>query len=157
MVAMSDFRNQLKAGWAAYKKKDYSTAIELFEKDLEKNGDRLHILGHIAFCYNKKDILEKSIYYCERALKIDINYFFAFQILSEIYAKKSQNTEAYNYIQKALDNRPTLPRLPGFLTRIFQRLKLTRIIDIWNEPDDSEWLKWAQQFKTSYEQNEIIT
>jgi tetratricopeptide (TPR) repeat protein len=156
-VDMSDFKNQVKAGWAAYRKKDYSTALELFEKDLQKNGDRLHILGSIAFCYNKKNVLDKSIHYCERALNIDPNYYFAFQILSEVHAKKSENSEAYDYIQKAMNHRPTLPKFPDFLTRILQGLRLAHLKDIWDEPEDSEWLSWAQQFKESYELNDKNT
>lgn len=153
---MSSFNNQIKAGWAAYNKRDFSTAIELFEKALLESGDSLHILGHIAYCYNKKDVLDRSIQYCERALKIDPKYFFAFEILSEVYAKKCDNSKAYYYIHKAMKNRPTIPKLPNFINRIIKSLRLEKtkislLNNIWNEPEDAEWLKWAQQFKASYE------
>jgi tetratricopeptide (TPR) repeat protein len=162
---MSSINKLIKAGQAAYYRKDFSTAIDLFEKNLDESGDCLHTLGHLAYCYKEKCDLDKSTHYCERALKIDPNYFFAFEVLSEVYAKRNENTKAYQYIQKAMANRPSMPESSGIVSKIVKFIlkilgfknQLNYLKKIWNEPEDIEWLTWAQKFKASYEIKDKIT
>ena len=163
---MRDITRQLKAGWAAYHKKDFSRAIELSEMDLHESGERLHTLGHLAVCYKEKDELAKSVEYCERALSIDPEYYLAFKVLSEIHARRDDTERAYFFIQKALKYRPVMPKPPeiwsrigGFLLKVFglNKYQINELERIWYEPDDIEWVTWAQEFKARYEMNERIT
>jgi len=161
---MGRITKQIKTGWAAYHKSDFKSAIEFYEKDIVENGERLHILGPLAYCYKEEGDLEKSINYCDKALKIDPTYYYAFEILAEVYAKKNETAKAYHCIQMALKNRPPTPKLPDAVNKIgraiikiFGLKNTNELKAIWNEPDDIGWLNWARKYKMTYEINKEDT
>ena len=159
---MGDFSKQLKAIWAGYAKKDYPLAIKHYEEVISKGKSSPNILYTIAFFHKELKNFDTAIEYCEKALQQDPNHYFTLQVMSEVYAKKGDEEKAYQYILRALPNRP--PPLPDQAQGVVKfgkaLLKVFGLEDkedtlrkMWYDSEEIEWCTWAIQFKSEYEKN----
>lgn len=160
---MTTLSQQIKAARYAYGKKEYKKAVLIYEKLIAEGNQHPNTLSGLALCYLHLGEFEKSENLCQQALEVDQAHYFALQVLSQIYEKNNEKAKAYNCIQKALSNRPKLPEIPKAITNISKCiLKIfglshaqNEIQEIWNEPEDLEWLEWAEEFKRRFEGSNV--
>lgn len=149
----------MRGACAAFQKKDYERAIELYKGTLGEPRDHTTSLAIIAYCYKELNHLDDAMEYCNEVLQVDSDNFFALEVLAEVYARKNEDEQAYQCIQRALSNRPAIPDPPkglvkftSVLFKLFGQSNHEKSLkDQWYEPEDQEWLDWAQKFKQAYE------
>ncbi|MCI0612265.1 hypothetical protein L0244_04675 [bacterium] len=145
-------------------RKDYDQAIQIIAKSLVGSKQDVWSLEMIALCHHwaKRDDL--AIETVKRALAYDQTSFGAIELISKIFASRSDHDNAAHYMRVGLDNfQEPLPRIPRFYFSLlrflgvlfprFKRLSKQAEKDLVN-PDQSreEWNAWAKEYLTWYDE-----
>jgi len=100
---------------------------------------------------------EAAIDAAQEALKIKIDHYKTLQLLASIYNSQGSEKETYEYVSRALANKPkTMAEISPRLTDV-ARKALSGMPDYQVEDTlefdylDATWIAWAEEFKMEYE------
>lgn len=116
-------------GNEAYKKKDFATALEHYNKAVEINPTDITYHNNIAAVYFEEKEYEKCISQCEKAIEIGRENRADFKLIAKAFTrignayKKLENwSKAKTYFEKAMSEHRT-PEIKALLSDVEKRIK----------------------------------
>ena len=117
-------RREKDAGNAAYKKKDFDTAIVHYNKAIEHDSTDITFYSNIAAVHFEKKDFRKCITECERAIEIGRENRADYKLIAKAftragnsYRKLNENKQAKMYYEKSLSEHRT-PEVKTLLSKI---------------------------------------
>lgn len=107
-------RNEKDAGNAAYKKKDFETALAHYNKAIEHDPTDITFYSNIAAVYFEKKDYRQCIVECEKAIELGRENRADYKLIAKAlaragnsYRKLSENKQAKTYYEKSLSEHRT--------------------------------------------------
>ncbi len=105
-------------GYSLYNSGKFDDAAALYEKSLEKIGQRASILSQLSACYGALGNVQKTIEYAQRAIAIDPGYIDAYYNLAVAYYRMRNLKGAKESISSILKVSPGNEKALGLLKAI---------------------------------------
>lgn len=144
---------------------DSSAVISNCERILESYPRDLFALAMLAEYSNRLEQQNKAIEYAKQALEIDPNSLSMSRLLADIYYKLEEYDHAYDYVNRALSVHPTHKYRSYRTTPLSWLIKIVALLPKYRglyqkstnefkalDAYEKEWLEWAQEYKTWYEE-----
>lgn len=157
------FSEDIKAS-RAIASSDYDTAIDIGSSRLEKDKADLASLYMLASCYEGKGDKERAIEYANKALVVDPNNFYTLMIAARYWLSLNDADRTFLYVCRIVDNPPIQVSensewvfwllKPLSIFRRFRHLEKNMKRDLLKaNVSVKNNLKWANKYKTWYEEN----
>lgn len=148
-----------KAIWAVDKSGDYKKALKLYEEIIATGHLLADAYCGVGVCQKMLGNQDAAIIAAQEALKIKKDHYKTLQLLASIYNSQGNEKKTYEYVTRALANKPkTMTEISPQLTEL-TRKALSEMPDDYVEDAvefdylDATWIAWAEEFKSDYEAN----
>ena len=146
-----------KAILAVDKAGDYKKALKLYEEIIATGHLLADAYCGVGVCQKMLGNPETAIAAAQEALQRKDVHYKTLQLLASIYDSQGNEKETYEYVSRALANKPkTMTEISPRLTD-FARKALSGMPDDYVEDAvefdylDATWIAWAEEFKSEYE------
>jgi len=146
-----------KAIWAVDKAGDYKKALKLYQEIIASGHLLADAYCGVGVCKKMLGNPEAAIAAAQEALKINNDHYKTLQLLASIYNSQGNEKETYEYVSRALSNKPkTMTGISPRLTDV-ARKALSGMPDYQVEDTvefdylDATWIAWTEEFKMEYE------
>ena len=143
---------------------NYSKAIEICQKLIEKDHGDLFALEMIASCYDWTKNVDLAYEYSEKALAISPNDLTMLMLSAKYWINKSDYEKAYKYACQMQEVKPIVRlSIPAWVLYFFKPLSIfpryrnidkavKQDIEYSKDPNRKE-IEWAEKYKKWYEEN----
>jgi len=148
-----------KAIWAVDKAGDYKKALKLYEEIIDTGHLLADAYCGVGVCQKMLGNQEAAIIAAQEALLRKDDHYKTLQLLASIYNAQGNEKETYEYVSRALANKPKTmteisPRLTDFARKALSGQPDYQIEDtVEFDYLDATWIAWAEKFKKEYETN----
>lgn len=113
-------QNLIQQGYLLLNQKLYDHAVRIFSNILSQNPEDVEALVGLASSYQHQNKTEEAIKIAKTALEINPTYFYAYDILAEIYfINKNDYLKAEEFALKSLDIEPYSSYTYSLLSQIY--------------------------------------
>jgi tetratricopeptide (TPR) repeat protein len=150
-----------KAIWAVDKAGDYNKALKMYEKIIATGHLLADAYCGVGVCQKMLGNQEAAIIAAQEALLRKDDHYKTLQLLASIYNAQGNERETYEYVSRALANKPKTmtemsPRLTDFARKALSGQPDYQVEDtVEFDYLDATWIAWAEEFKTKYEANHL--